>query len=89
VTSHVTARFRNDFTRLPKRIQEQARRAYRQFKSDPDHPSLAFKKLPPHSDIWSVRISEDYRAVGRRQGDLVIWFFIGSHSQYDAQLSRL
>jgi mRNA-degrading endonuclease RelE of RelBE toxin-antitoxin system len=89
VTSHVNARFRSDFARLPKRLQQQARRAYRQFKSDPSHRGLEFKKLPPHHDIWSVRISDNYRAVGQREGESIVWFFIGTHAEYDALLARL
>jgi hypothetical protein len=89
VTSHVTPRFRKDFGRLPRRIQEQARRVYRLFTGDPGHPGLQFKKLPPFPDIWSVRITDEYRAVGQRQGERMIWFFIGTHAEYDALLSRL
>jgi len=88
VTSHVNARFRRDFDQLPARIQQQARRAYRLFQDNPDHPGLEFKKLPPHGDLWSVRINEQYRAVGRRDRDVVIWFFIGNHAEYDQLLSK-
>jgi mRNA-degrading endonuclease RelE of RelBE toxin-antitoxin system len=89
LTSHVNARFRGSFAKLPKRIQEQARRAYRLSKSDPSHPGLEFKKLPPYQDIWSVRISDNYRAIGQRDGESVVWFFIGTHAEYDALLARL
>ena len=70
-------------------LEEQARRAYRLFKTDPNHPSLEFKKLPPHDDIWSVRVTLDYRAIGQRDGESIVWFFIGSHAAYDALLARL
>jgi hypothetical protein len=89
VTSHLNARFRGNFARLPSRIQQQARRAYRLFKTDPSHPGLEFKKLPPHQDIWSVRVTNDYRAIGQRQGESMVWFFIGTHAEYDALLARL
>jgi hypothetical protein len=89
LTSLTNIRFRRDFARLPGRIQAQARRAYRTFKSNPAHPSLEFKKLPPHNDIWSVRVNDQYRAVGVRSGDTIVWFFIGPHAEYDALLSRL
>lgn len=89
MTSHVNARFRDDFARLPTRIQQQARRAYRLFMTDPSHPGLEFKKLPPHQDIWSVRISDNYRAIGQREGESIVWFFIGTHAEYDALLARL
>ena len=61
---------------LDQRICEAARRAYRLFAENPDHPSLRFKKLGGYEDLWSVRISEQYRAVGERQGDSVIWIWI-------------
>lgn len=34
--------FRKQFSALPKQIQEQTRKAYRQFKDDSSHPSLRF-----------------------------------------------
>ena len=40
--SHVNQRFRRDFVRLPDRIKEQARRAYRLFNANPTHRSLQF-----------------------------------------------
>jgi hypothetical protein len=87
--SRTTADFRRDFAALPGAIQKQARAAYRQFLLDPQHPSLRFKKLPPHADIWSVRITGDYRAIGRWHGEVMLWFFIGTHSEYDKVLQRL
>ncbi len=89
MTSHVNARFRRHFANLPKRIQEQSRRAYQLLKTDPTHRGLEFKKLPPHQDIWSVRINDNYRAVGLRDGEAMVWFFIGTHAEYDALLARL
>jgi hypothetical protein len=86
--SHTTAEFRQDFAALPTPIQKQARAAFRLFIDDPTYPSLKFKKLPPHEDLWSVRISADYRAVGRWRGETILWFFIGSHSDYDKLLDR-
>ena len=35
------------------------------------HPSLRFKKLQGGGEIWSVRINEQYRAVGVRSGDTI------------------
>jgi hypothetical protein len=57
--------------------------------SDPEHPSLKFKKLPPYADIWSVRITVNYRAIGRWRGDVMLWFFIGTHADYDKVIARL
>ena len=58
------------------------------FKSDPHHPGLHFKKLLPHDDLWSARISRDYRAIGRCRADVILWFFIGSHEDYEATIKR-
>ena len=89
MTSRTSADFRRDLARLPQQVRRQARGVYRLFKANPHHPSLKFKKLPPHEDLWSVRITNEYRAVGRWRGDMILWFFIGSHADYDKLLARL
>ena len=87
--SRTNADFRRDFALLPLSVQKQARAAYRLFKADPRHPSLRFKRLSPHTDLWSVRITNDYRAIARWRGEVVLWFFIGSHADYGKLLDRL
>ncbi|HPP22363.1 MAG: hypothetical protein WBL15_08060 [Phycisphaerae bacterium] len=89
MTSRTSADFRRDFALLPPAIHKQARSAFKLFTADPHHPSLRFKKLPPHADLWSVRITNDYRAVGRWRGDVILWFFIGSHTDYQKLLDRI
>lgn len=87
--SRTTANFRQAFSNLPLPIQEQARLAYRQFKINLGHPSLRFKQVNPRLSVYSARISKDYRAVGQLDDDTIIWFWIGSHSDYDKLLSQL
>lgn len=87
--SRTTLAFRKVFAALPKSVQEQTREAYRQFKREPGHPSLRFKKVHPELPIYSARINRDYRAVGQLNGDTVIWFWVGSHSEYEKLLSQL
>jgi hypothetical protein len=77
------------FADLPEQVQEQAREAYRQFKEDPNYPSLKFKKVHPQLPIYSARVNRDYRAVGQLDEDTVIWFWIGSHADYDKLLNQL
>ena len=89
MTSRTSSDFRRDLARLPPAVRRQVREAYRLFRQNPHHPSLRFKKLPPHEDLWSVRISNDYRAIGRWRGDMLLWFFVGSHADYDALMARL
>ena len=87
--SYTTERFRKTYRRLPEQVREQAREAYRLFRQNPYHPSLRFKQVPPARPIFSARISRDYRVVGVREEDTIIWFWIGSHAEYDKLISRL
>lgn len=58
--SRTTSQFRKMFADLPEQVQEQAREAYRQFKQDPNYPSLRFKKVHPQLPIYSARINRNY-----------------------------
>ncbi len=87
--SRTTTQFRKAFARLPKQVQDQIREAYRQFRQDPGHPSLRFKRVHPELPIYSARISKNYRAVGQLDQDTIIWFWVGSHTEYDRLLSQL
>lgn len=53
------------------------------------HPSLHFKKVHSSRPIYSARISLGYRALAVRKDDVLVWFWIGSHSDYEELLSRL
>jgi hypothetical protein len=57
------------------------------FRSDPFHSSLKFKQVGSGA-LWSARVGRNYRAVGRRYGDAILWFWIGSHAEYDQLLRR-
>jgi hypothetical protein len=87
--SATTRSFRRGFGSLPSEIQRQARLAYSLFRENPRHPGLRFKKVHPKEPVYSARISQDYRAVGVLRGDEIIWFFIGTHAEYDALLRSL
>ena len=75
--------FHKRFERLPRNVQSQAIAAYRRFKENPYHPSLHFECIDSQESWWSVRIGLHYRAVGVWEGDTIIWFFIGSHEDYN------
>ena len=75
--------------RMPAHVQDQAQDAYRRFQSDPYHPGLHFKQVHPSMPVHSVRVTAAYRALGVRDGDTVVWFWIGSHADYDRLVSRL
>ena len=81
--SELTDGFRKRFKRLPPDIQKQARAAYHLWKENPYYPSLQFKRIDPQEPIYSVRIGLHYRAVGIWEGDTILWYFIGTHAEYD------
>ena len=87
MNSHTSEKFRKAFAELPADVQNQARRAYRLFIKNPQHPSLRFKSIHPTRSIYSVRVGLNYRAVGVREGEDIIWYWIGPHGEYD-QLIR-
>jgi len=86
--SRTTERFRKSLAALPEQVRAQARLAYRIFEQDPWHPGLQFKQVHPAQPIYSARVGLGYRALGVRDGDLVVWFWIGSHADYDRMISR-
>ena len=83
------------YEKLPKEIQREARNAYGIFRVNPGMPGLHFEAVTPSRKTWSVRIIGDYRALGARRpptGDEIVWFWIGTHNDYDKlihQLSRM
>ena len=81
--SRTTRQFWRLFSSLPSGVQKDAQRAYRLFLSNPAHPGLQFKKLEGEEDVYSVRIGLDYRALAVMRKDRIIWYWIGSHSDYD------
>jgi mRNA-degrading endonuclease RelE of RelBE toxin-antitoxin system len=88
VISHTSGRFRKAFKKLPKPIQRQAKDVYKLFLRDPYHPSLRFKPIHPQKPIYSVRVGLGYRAVGLRNGDEIVWYWIGSHAEYDKLIAQ-
>lgn len=81
--SQVTQDFMSCFARLPARIQEQARAAYRVWQKNTSHPGLQFKHIQGFEDLYSVRVGRGWRALGMIDGDTITWFWIGSHADYD------
>jgi hypothetical protein len=47
------------------------------------------KQVHPDPPIYSARVGIGYRAVGILDGDTVIWYWIGSHADYDELLKHL
>jgi hypothetical protein len=71
------------YTKLPEQVRKLADRNYALLKEDPQHPSLHLKKV---GRFWSVRVGLRYRALAIEAKDGLLWFWIGSHSDYDAMI---
>lgn len=82
-------RFRQAFNVLPPDVKDLARDAYRRFRDDPSHPGLQFKVVNHKLRIHSARVGNHYRALGVVEGDIIVWFWIGSHAEYDQLLRAM
>ncbi len=80
------------FRRLPARIQALAKQKYQLFRSNPAHHSLRVHELKDTSrpglldGSVSVSINMQYRAIYYVAGDVNVWYWIGTHAEYDALL---
>ena len=79
--SLTTPDFWQSYSNLSPPIKEQVKKAYNLWKEDSSHPSLHFKKVG--KNLWSVRVTNDYRALAIKKGNDYYWFWIGNHSKYE------
>ncbi|RXT23616.1 hypothetical protein B5P46_16780 [Rhizobium leguminosarum] len=80
---HATPAFWEAYDRLPEQIRKLADENFDLLKQDPRHPSLHFKRV---GRFWSARVGTSWRALAVWDGDDIIWFWIGSHADYDKLL---
>jgi hypothetical protein len=85
-----TNNFRKLFVKLPQRIKETAKKNYELWKANPFHSSLEFKEVKPKEKIWSVRVGIGWRALGvmKAEEEKIVWFWIGSHAEYDKIIGK-
>jgi hypothetical protein len=81
VTGKAQKRFWKAFDALPPHAQKLAREKYALWKREPYHPSLQFEER--RNGVCVVRIGDHYRALGLREADVVAWFWIGTHEEYN------
>ncbi len=78
--------FWEKFHKLPKDIQTKAKKCFKILKQDERHPSLHFKKLKLDDIVWSVRVDQNYRALAFEDKNNIVWFWIGTHTEYDKMI---
>lgn len=75
------------FNRLPPQVQKIARKNFVLWQQDPTLKSLAFKRI--QDDLWSVRAGSGFRALATFDGGAYLWFWIGTHDEYERLLRGL
>jgi len=79
-----TPRFWKAYDGLPASIRELADKNFVLLKQNPQHPSLQLKKV---GRFWSVRVGLNHRALGVESDDGILWFWIGSHAEYNVLIN--
>ena len=87
--SRTTKRFRKAFSELPKSVKESAKNSFKRWIKNPELESLRFKKIHTIKPIYSVRVGRGWRALGVKEDDVMIWFWIGTHADYDNLIKKL
>ena len=90
LTEHLaTTAFWERYHALPDDIRVRADKQFSLLKTDQKHPSLQFKKLGESrgQEIWSARVTLNYRALAIRRPDGYLWFWIGDHKTYESLIS--
>ena len=72
------------YEKLPKHIQRLADKNFELLKEDTHHPSLNLKKVDRY---WAVRVGNRYRSLAVEIEKGLLWFWIGTHAEYDKLLS--
>ena len=86
MTSRGTPDFCLAYRALPSELKLAARRAYQKFSENPAHPGLRLERLRSNPRAWSVRVTQNCRAVALRfEDDAWVWIWIGSHQDFDRE----
>ena len=86
MTSRTHRHFWTNFNRLPEQVQASARKSTGFGKGTP----FTHRCNSSHCSVMSGQYESDrHRALARRSDDLVVWFWIGAHEEYNNLLQRL
>lgn len=81
---YASSAFWSSYNALPQETRLLADKAFAMLKENPRHPALRFKKV---GEYWSARVGIHYRALAAESEDGLVWFWIGSHADYDRILT--
>lgn len=80
-----TPRFWACYHALPAEVRALADRCYAHLRADPGYPSLHFKKV---GTFWSACVGLHHRALAVESESDFVWFWIGSHAEYDRLIGK-
>ena len=75
-----TERFKKDLKHLPHDIQERVGKALEILIENPQYPSLHIKKMESVSDIWEIRVTDNYRITFQFVREGVLLRRVGTHN---------
>jgi len=91
--SEISDEFIKHFDNLQndKKLQRKIETKLELFEKDNTHKSLRFKKIK--SDLWSMRVDPkgiygSYRLLGKKSGNVIIWFWVGKHDEYERLIEQ-
>ena len=87
--SFTTDKFRKAFDNLPENIKSLAKKTYNIWKDDPYHKILKYKQIHSSKEIYSVKIGKGWKTLGLKREEKMVWFWIGSHADYDKLIKNL
>ena len=76
-------KFLKYYGKLPANIRRLVDKNFALLKVNPKHPSLHFKQI---RCFWAVRVGLEYRTLAIDGPKGPVWFWIGTHDEYDKLL---
>lgn len=80
VQSKTLPEFWERYYKLPEGIQRRADKQFALFAENHRHSSV---QLKPVGEFWSARVTDAYRSLAVREGNVFTWFWIGPHDEYE------
>ena len=74
---------------LPQDVRSRADKQFSLLQDNPQHPSVQFKKIGERrgQEIWSARVTLNFRALAIKRPYGYLWFWIGDHNTYDTLIA--
>jgi len=68
------------YNQLPEGLRDRADKQFELLSETRNHPSL---QLKPVGGFWPARVTDAYRVLALREGNVFTWFWIGPHDEYE------